>query len=92
MVVELLLYYGRCVDGRILPATFALICKQASPILSTMARLQRLFGYVAAHPDGRKIFRASGMLLRVLSDASFLSRQRRQRRRWPELPRAHRRR
>ncbi len=39
-----------------------------------MARLQRLLGYVATHPDGRKIFRASDMLLRVLSDASFLSR------------------
>jgi hypothetical protein len=69
-----LLYYGRCVDGRILPATYALASEQASPTLSTMARLQRLLGYVAAHPDGRKIFRALGMLLRVLSDASFLSR------------------
>jgi hypothetical protein len=39
-----------------------------------MTRLQRLLGYVAAHPDGRKIFRASDMLIRVLSDASFLSR------------------
>jgi hypothetical protein len=62
------------VDGKILPATCALASEQASPTLSTMARLQRLLGYVAAHPDGRKIFRASDMLLRVLSDASFLSR------------------
>ncbi len=74
MAVGFLLYYGRCVDGRILPATCALASEQASPTLSTMARLQRLLGYVAAHPDGRKIFRASDMLLRVLSDASFLSR------------------
>ncbi len=74
MAVSFLLYYGRCVDGRILPATCALASEQASATLSTMARLQRLLGYVAAHPDGRKIFRASDMLLRVLSDASFLSR------------------
>jgi hypothetical protein len=47
---------------------------KVSPTLSTMARLERLLGYVAAHPDGRKIFRASDMLLRVPSDASFLSR------------------
>ncbi len=74
MVVGFLLYYGRCVDDRILPATCALASEQASPTLSTMARLQRLLGYIAAYPDGRKIFRASDMLLRVLSDASFLSR------------------
>jgi hypothetical protein len=41
-----------------------------------MARLQRLLGYVAAgRTSGRpENFRASDMLLRVLSDASFLSR------------------
>ncbi len=74
MAVGFLLYYGRCVDGRILPATCTLASEQASPTLSTMARLLRLLGYVAAHPDGRKMFRASDMLLSVLSDASFLSR------------------
>ncbi len=56
MAVGFLLYYGRCVDGRILPATCALASEQASPTLSTMARLQRLLDYVVAHPDGRKIF------------------------------------
>jgi len=74
VAVGFLLYYGRCVDGRVLPATCALASEQASPTLSTLARLQRLLGYVAAHPDGWKVFRASDMLLRVLSDASFLSR------------------
>ncbi len=74
MEVGFLLYYGRCVDGRILPTTCALASEQASLTLSTMARLQRMLGYVAAHPDARKKFRASDMLLRVLSDASFLSR------------------
>ncbi len=53
-MVGFLLYYGRCVDGRILPATCALASEQAYPTLFTMARLQRLLGYVAAHPDGRK--------------------------------------
>jgi len=39
-----------------------------------MARLERLLGYVSAHPSARKIYRASDMILRVLSDASYLSR------------------
>ncbi len=75
MAAGFLLCYSKCVDGRVLPATCALASEQASPTLSTiMARLQRLLGYVAAHPDGRKVLRASDMLLRVLSDAFFLSR------------------
>jgi hypothetical protein len=41
-----------------------------------MKRLDRLLGYAAAHPNGRKIFRASEMVLRSLSDASYLSRPR----------------
>jgi hypothetical protein len=48
VAVGFLLYYGRCVDFRILPATCALASEQASPTLSTMACLQRLLGYVAA--------------------------------------------
>jgi hypothetical protein len=43
-----------------------------------MTRLDRLLGYAAAHPNGRKVFRASTMtmILRSYSDASFLSRPR----------------
>jgi hypothetical protein len=44
VAVGFLLYFGRCVDGRILPATCALASEQASPTLSTMARLQCLLG------------------------------------------------
>jgi hypothetical protein len=56
VTVGFLLYYGRCVDGKTIPVTCALASEQASPTLSTMARLQRLLGHVAAHPDGRKLF------------------------------------
>ena len=41
-----------------------------------MTRLDRLLGYAASHPNGRKSFRASDMVLRSLSDASYLSRPR----------------
>jgi hypothetical protein len=61
------------VDSRILPATCALACEQASPTLSTLSRLDRLLGYVSSHPNARKIYRASDMILRVHSDASYLS-------------------
>jgi hypothetical protein len=37
VAVGFLLYYGRCIDGRILPATYALASEQASTTLSTMA-------------------------------------------------------
>ena len=74
MAVGYLLYYGRCVDCRILTATCALAAEQAHPTLGTMERLERLLGYVSAHPSGRKIYKASDMILRVLSDASYLSR------------------
>jgi hypothetical protein len=39
-----------------------------------MAELDRLLGFVAAHRDGRKVFRPSDMTLDVFSDASYLSR------------------
>ena len=63
-------------DARVLPATCALASEQASPTAATSARLDRLLGYTAAHPNGRKIFRASDMVLRCYSDASYLSRPR----------------
>jgi hypothetical protein len=73
VAIGYLLYYGRNVDSCILPATCALACEQASPTLSTMSRLDRLLGYVSSHPNARKMYRASDMILRVHSDASYLS-------------------
>jgi hypothetical protein len=76
IAVGYLLYYGRAVNPRVLPATCALASEQASPTSDTMTRLDRLLGYAAAHPNGRKIFRASQIVLRSISDASYLSRPR----------------
>jgi hypothetical protein len=69
-----LLYYGRCVDGRVLTATCALASEQTAAALDTMAGLERLLGFVSVHRNGMKIFRPSTMTLDVLTDASFLSR------------------
>ncbi len=76
IAIGYLLYYGRAVNARVLPATYALASEQASPTAATIARLDRLLGYTAAHPNGRKIYRASDMMLRCYSDASYLSRPR----------------
>jgi hypothetical protein len=62
------------VDSRILPAVCALASEQARLTLATLSRLDRLLGYVSAHPDGCRVYRPSDMVLHVLSDASFLSR------------------
>jgi hypothetical protein len=74
IAIGYLLYYGRCVDGRVLTATCALASAQSTATLATMADLDRLLGFVAAHPNGMKIFRPSSMTLDVLTDASYLSR------------------
>jgi hypothetical protein len=57
-----------------LPAVCSLASEQALPTSATMRRLDRLLGYASSHPNGRKVYRASGMVLRVLTDASYLSR------------------
>jgi hypothetical protein len=74
VAVGYLLYYGRSVDARILTATCDLASEQAAPTLATISRLNRLLSFVSAHPNGRKIYRASDMILCIHSDASYLSR------------------
>ncbi len=44
IAIGYLLYYGRAVDARVLPATCALASEQASPTTATIARLDRLLG------------------------------------------------
>ncbi len=68
------MYYGQAVDSRLLPATCALASEQSSPTHATMLRFERLLGFASAHLNERKIYRASDMVLRILSDASYLSR------------------
>ena len=73
VAVGYMLYYGRCVDSRILPATCALASEQSAATLGTVKRLNRLLGYLSTHRHGSRVFRASDMLLQVFSDASYLS-------------------
>ncbi len=70
------MYYGRLVDARILQATCALASEQSTATLGTLKMLERLLGFVSGHRLGSIVFHASGMVLSVLSDASYLSRPR----------------
>jgi hypothetical protein len=74
IAIGYLLYYGRCVNGRVLPATCALASVLTTATQRTMMELERVLGFVVAHRDGRKIFHPSDMLLDILTDASYLSR------------------
>ena len=76
IAIGYLLYYGRCVDGRVLPATCALSSSQTRATVRTVADLDRLLGFVSVHRNGSKVFRPSTMTLDVLTDASYLSRPR----------------
>ncbi len=76
MAIGYLMYYGRCVDARILMAICALASEQAVATLGTLKRLDRLLGFVSVHRHGCRVFRASDMILTVFSDASYLSRSR----------------
>ena len=63
IAIGYLLYYGRCVDGRILPATCALASLQAHATTLTMLALDRLLGYLSVHRTGVKVIRPSSMIL-----------------------------
>ena len=73
-IVGSILYYARAVDATMLPAVCALASSQAHPTLATMTAANRLLGYAAANPNNTLVIRPSSMLLRIHSDASYLSR------------------
>jgi len=73
-VIGYLLYYGRVVDSRFLPATGFLSSYQSSPTLKNMLAMERLLQYASSHRHGCKIYRPSDMFLKPLTDASFNSR------------------
>jgi hypothetical protein len=70
------MYYGRCVDSRLLTTTCALACELAHATLDTLTRLDRLLGYASDHRNGHRLYHAFDMLLEIFSDASYLSRPR----------------
>ena len=72
-IVGSLLYYGRAVDNTILVALNSISTQQAHATEATLARVHQLLNYVATHPNATLVYTPSGMILKVHSDASYLS-------------------
>ena len=72
-VVGTFLFYGRAVDGTMLPALSAIASDQAAPTQATMEKIEMFLDYAASHPDAIVTYRASKMILALHSDASYLS-------------------
>ena len=73
-IVGSLLYYARAVDPTMLPAVTAVASAQATPTQNVLQQAQRLLAYAATYPDNKIVYNKSDMILRVQSDASYLSR------------------
>jgi hypothetical protein len=68
-----LLYYGRAVDCTILNALGSIAAQQANATEATAKAVKHLLDYCHTHPDATIRYHASDMILRVHSDASYLS-------------------
>jgi hypothetical protein len=72
-VVGTLLYYARAIDSTMLVTLGSLATAQTKGTHSTALALIQLLNYCATHPDAVIRFHASGMILHIHSDASYLS-------------------
>ena len=72
-IVGTLLYYARGVDPTMLPAINDIASQQAHPTAATAKHLHQLLDYAATYPNAVIRFRASGMVLHIHSDGSYLS-------------------
>ena len=73
-VVGSLLYYARAVDPTMLPAVTAIASAQANPTALVLSQAHCLLAYAATYPNNSIVYHKSDMILRVQSDASYLSR------------------
>jgi hypothetical protein len=72
-IIGSILYYARAVYITVLMALSSIASKQTRGTTNTMAKAKQLLDSLATHPDATIRFRASGMILNVHSDASYLS-------------------
>jgi hypothetical protein len=68
-----LLYYARAVDPTMLVALGTIAAQQSHGTAATADAIVQLLDYCATHPDSTIRYRASDMILRIHSDASYLS-------------------
>jgi hypothetical protein len=72
-IVGTLLYYARAVDSNLLVALGTIAANQAKATEATMEDVRQLLNYCATYPNAKLRFAASCMILRMHSDASYLS-------------------
>ena len=72
-VIGTLLYYGRAIDNTMLVALGTLASQQTKATEATGEALTQLLDYAATHPEAIVRYTASGMILHIHSDASYLS-------------------
>lgn len=72
-IVGSLLHYARAVDLTLLKGLNTISRKQAAPTKLTEKWAEQILGYVAAKPDGTVRYKASGMILKVHFDTSYLN-------------------
>ena len=71
-ILGILLYYARAVDPTMLPYVNDIASQQAKPTAATTNHLCQLLDYAASNPNATIRFRASGMVLHIHSDGSYL--------------------
>ncbi len=72
-IIGTFLYYDRAVDSTILTALSLIASNQAKPTKETMSNTKFFLDYAASNQDAIITYHASGMVLVVHSDASYLS-------------------
>ena len=72
-IVGVLLYYSRVIDSSKATAVNMLSEQTSAPTEATNIAVQRLIDYCRLYPNNYLIFTACDMILRIQSDASYLS-------------------
>jgi hypothetical protein len=72
-IIGVLLYYARILDSTMLVALGTLASAQSKGTEATMQAAKHLLNYCATHPHDIIRCHASGMVLHIISDASYLS-------------------
>ena len=72
-IVDTFLFYARAVDPTMLTALSTIATEQAQGTQNTKDKAEHFLQYAASHPDATIKFFKSDMILKIHSDASYLS-------------------
>jgi hypothetical protein len=72
-IVQLLLYYARAVNNKLLVALSTIVPHQSCATIATKQTVHLLLDYVATYPSDGIIYPSSNMILCYHSDAGFLN-------------------